>query len=169
MFLLSFSLFLNNRLWAKNKNLLLLSVSWHEPSTFLACFYCLFGCTEHLSKYRMVQHCGQDWQKITFSFQSIPLHLLVNTRYCSFLRVARVGSRKEMILSCGFPKEKSNTVRPSEAARPGLVLWAGSPVTLGEPHSNGRQPSPVLWRQGSAVEGTQASAAPDWISCLDPY
>lgn len=30
-----------------------------------------------------------------FSFQSIPLHLLVNTSYCSFLRVAKVGSKRE--------------------------------------------------------------------------
>lgn len=34
----------NNHLWAKNKTLQVLSVSWHEPSTLLACFYCLFGC-----------------------------------------------------------------------------------------------------------------------------
>lgn len=49
------------------------------------------------------------------------------------------------------------------------MLWAGSPVTLGEPHNDGQQHTPVLWRKGSVVEGAQASADPDWISCPAPY
>lgn len=71
---LSFVVFLIVILWAKNENMQLLLVSWHEPSTFLTCFcvfFFLFGCTEHFSKYRMVQHYGQGWDKIKFSINSL--------------------------------------------------------------------------------------------------
>lgn len=128
--------------------------------------FIVFGGAEHLSKYRMVQHCGQDWNKIKFSFQSIPLHLLVNTQYCSFLRVVRVGSRKKY-WTVALSKAEVNHWKTFQDSKSKVVdAWdAGSPVTLGRPHSDCQKHISAPWRQGDVLEGAQAPADPDWVSC----